>query len=128
MKKFSLKATLIGLATLIVLDSVGALLLAIALTGELSSEAMHALNGDMLFLVLRTFVGVVSIAIGGYVLAKIAKTAIYLNAAIVGVLSLVLTVLSYDGSLPAWFNIVGMLFPFPATLLGAYLAVRKDRA
>jgi len=126
MKNFSIKAILIGLVTLIVLDSVGAVLLAVALAGGLNGEAMQALNGDTLFLTLRTLVGVVSIIFGGFVLAKIAKTSIYLNAAIVGVLSLALTILSYDGSLPAWFNIIGLLFPFPSALLGAYFVERRN--
>lgn len=127
MKNFNIKAILIGLVTLIVLDGVSAVLLAAALAGGFDGEAMRALNGGTLFLILRTLVGVLSIMVGGYVLAKIAKTSIYLNAAIAGAVSLLLTVLSYDGSLPAWFNIVGFIFPFPATLLGAYFVARVSQ-
>jgi len=126
MKKIRIKAILIGLITLIVLDSLGEALLTVAFTGGLRGDAVRAVYGEPMFLMLRTLVGVLSIIVGGYILAKIAKVAIYLNAAIVGVLSLALTVLSYDGNLPAWFSIVGLVFPFPATLLGAYFAKRKN--
>ena len=125
MKKLSFKATLAGLVTLIVLDSLGEALLTVAFTGGLSGDAVRAVSGDTMFLMLRTLVGVLSIVVGGYVLAKLAKTSIYFSAAIVGILSLVLAALSYDVSLPAWFTIIGLLFPLPATLLGAYFAKRK---
>lgn len=112
---------MLGLVTLIVLDSVGAILLTVLFNESVTGDGVRELYSNNMFLIFRTVVGMISIAVGGYIVVKIVKSSLYLNAGIVGFLSLVLTILSYNGTLALWFNVVGFLFIFPAVFTGAFL-------
>jgi len=128
MKNISIKGILLGLVTLVLLDSIGAFALTMAFAGDLTETAVTELNTDTTFLILRSLVGVFSLIFGGFITAKVARHAVYINSGIVGVLSLMLTVLAYDASLPLWFNLFGFLFLMPAALTGGFIVYRKNES
>mgnify|MGYP000462587187 CR=1 FL=1 len=121
MKNISIKAVIIGVVSLLVIDSIGGMLLATLFGADLA-EGMPALYQDTTFLVLRTTLfGITPVVIAGYLTAKIAKRATYLNSGILGLISFILTLLVLNDSTPLWFNIANYLYQFPAGLLGGYV-------
>ena len=67
--------------------------------------------------------GTASTVVGGYLVARIARTIPYFNALAYGVLAVALSTLT-TGELPTWFRVVGIGLTVPASLLGAYFARR----
>ncbi len=123
MRHISPLGILAGMIALIVIDGI------LGDTGLplIFSDNSIAMHDNTLFLILRTLVGIIALIAGGYITAKIAKASYYLNAGVVGLLSVLITMLAYNGGYPLWFNIIGFLFLIPAALLGGHL-VKKGEA
>ncbi len=67
--------------------------------------------------------GTASTVVGGYLVARIARSIPYFNALAYGVLGMVLSTLT-TAELPAWFRVIGIGLTVPASLFGAYFARR----
>jgi hypothetical protein len=67
--------------------------------------------------------GTASTVVGGFLVARIARSIPYFNALAYGVLGVVLSTLT-TGELPTWFRVVGIGLTVPASLLGAYFGRR----
>lgn len=66
-------------------------------------------------------VGTLSIAIGGFVAAYLAKKGTLLNSGLVGALLVIIGALT-SNDLPSWINILEDVLAIPAALLGGYFA------
>ena len=126
-KKISIFGILAGLISLMIVDSMGGeFFLTLLFDGNPESPSIQQMYAtSTVFLILRTIVGVISLTAGGYVTTRIAKSTSYINATILGLISLGLTILAYNDSYPAWFNIIGFLFLIPAALYGAHMATKQ---
>lgn len=127
MKKVSIFGILAGLISLTIVDSMGGeVFLTLLFDGNLQSPSIQEMYAtSTVFLILRTIIGVIALTAGGYITTRIAKSASYINAAIVGLISLGLTILAYNDNYPAWFNIISFLFLIPAALYGAHMAGKQ---
>jgi uncharacterized membrane protein YjgN (DUF898 family) len=85
--------------------------------------AAVALAKDRGYLRAALILGTASTAVGGYLVARIARRIPYFNALAYGVLGMVLSTLT-TGELPLWFRVVGIGLTIPASLLGAYFCKR----
>ncbi|MBD0380701.1 hypothetical protein [Paenibacillus sedimenti] len=66
--------------------------------------------------------------LGGYVAAKVAKRAEVFNASIIGVIA---AAIGFDSMLtsrdiPLWYELIGFIVIIPISLLGGYLALKKN--
>ena len=91
------------------------------LTDQQMNEEIAALTHNRDFLLWSLILGTLSTIVAGYVAARIAKKEPYLNAGVVGVLSIVMGLIFF-GDHPLWFNVLGFLSIIPAALLGGHLA------
>ena len=85
--------------------------------------AAIALAKDPGYLRAALILGTASTVVGGFLVARIARSIPYFNALAYGVISMVLSTLT-TGELPAWFRVVGIGITVPASLLGAYFGKR----
>ncbi len=83
--------------------------------------AALAKNPDYLRAVL--ILGTASTVVGGFLVARIARSIPYFNALGYGVLGMTLSMLT-TGELPTWFRVLGIGLTVPASLLGAYFGKR----
>ncbi|HEX4970402.1 MAG TPA: hypothetical protein VJ299_12165 [Steroidobacteraceae bacterium] len=83
-------------------------------------EALAA-NSEYLRAVL--ILGTASTVLGGFLVARIARSIPYFNGLAYGVVAVVLNLLPTHG-LPTWFKVVGIGVTVPAALLGAYFGRR----
>jgi hypothetical protein len=67
--------------------------------------------------------GTASTVVGGYLVARIARSIPYFNALAYGVLGMLLSTLT-TAELPTWFKVIGIGLTVPASLFGAYFAKR----
>jgi hypothetical protein len=67
--------------------------------------------------------GTASTAVGGFLVARIARSIPYFNALAYGVVCLLLNMLA-PGEPPTWFIVVGLALTVPVALFGAYLGKR----
>ena len=125
MKSISIKAILLGLLALIVIGSIGEALLALVLAGELSNEITKAFHSDTLYLILRMLIGAMALVGAGVIVEKIAKKASLINSSILGVISVILTILLLGNAYPTWYLILSYLYQWPAALAGGYIVYRK---
>jgi drug/metabolite transporter (DMT)-like permease len=88
--------------------------------------AAIALTKDPAYLRAALILGAVSTVVGGFLVARIARSIPYFNALAYGVIGVVLGVLT-TGELPTWFRVVGIGLTVPASLLGAYFGKRPLR-
>src|SRR4249919_19204 len=134
MSRISIKAVLLGFGATLLLDVlVGATLLAILgdvfVEGKLekqTSDAVQATGSGLAFLWSSVVLGSVTTAVGGYVVARIARSYPYFNALALGLLGAVFGLLFWP-QYPLWFNLLGLLLVVPATLLGAHLRTVATR-
>jgi hypothetical protein len=67
-----------------------------------------------------------STVVGGYIAARVAKEAIYLNSGMFGVIGISIGLLVggeyLSGEYPLWFTVLGYISITPSALLGGYLA------
>lgn len=125
MKNISIKGILLGIVSLMILDTLGDVLLRLALVGEVTGEPVDALQSDTLFLILRMFVGAAALVGAGYITEKLAKTSNLVNSGIVGAISVVITVLVLEESYPVWYLILSYLYQFPSAVAGGYIFNRN---
>jgi len=85
--------------------------------------AAVALANDPGYLRAALLLGTASTVVGGFLVARIARSIPYFNALAYGVLGMVLSLLM-TGELPMWFRVVGIALTVPASLLGAYFGKR----
>ncbi len=90
---------------------------------EQMRAAALALAKDPGYLRAALILGTASTAVGGFLVARIARSIPYFNALAYGVLGMVLSTLT-TGELPTWFRVVGIGLTVPASLLGAHLGRR----
>jgi CBS domain containing-hemolysin-like protein len=83
--------------------------------------AALAANSEYLRAVL--ILGTASTVLGGFLVARIARSIPYFNGLAYGVVAVVLNLLPTQG-LPTWFKVVGIGLTVPAALLGAYFGKR----
>jgi hypothetical protein len=86
--------------------------------------AAVALASDPGYLRAALVLGTASTVVGGFLVARIARSIPYFNALAYAVLGMLLGALM-TGELPTWFRIVGIGLTIPASLLGAYLCKRS---
>ena len=127
MKNVSIKGILLGLVSLIVLDELGGILLTLALAGDISADIRTAIQSDTLFLILRMFVGAAALVGAGFISEKVAKSSGLINAGIIGIVSVILTVLVLDGTYPLWYLILSYLYQFPSALAGGYIYFKRNQ-
>jgi hypothetical protein len=96
-------------------------------TQEQVQAASLALNRNGDYLTAALVLGTASTVLGGYLVARMARSVPYFNALAFGVLGVVLALL-LSRDLPLWFMIVGFGLTLPAALFGAYLMKRSIRA
>ena len=80
-----------------------------------------AANGAYLRTVL--ILGTATTVVGGFMIARIARSLPYFNALAFGVVGVLLNVVPAS-QVPIWLQVVGVALTIPAALLGAYLARR----
>lgn len=85
--------------------------------------AAVALANDPGYLRAALILGTASTVVGGFLVARIARSIPYFNALAYGVLGMVLSALM-TGELPTWFRVLGIAVTVPASLLGAYFGRR----
>ena len=127
MKNVSIKGVLLGMVSLIVLDELGGILLTLALAGDISTDTRTAIQFDTLFLILRIFVGAAALVGAGFISEKIAKSTGLINSGLVGIVSVILTVLVLDGTYPLWYLVLSYLYPFPSALAGGYIYFKRNQ-
>ena len=125
MKHISIKAILLGLLALIILDEVGGKLLTWVMVGDLSIEIIKEIQSDTLFLILRMFVGAAALVGAGYIAEKIAKKTNLVNSGIIGVISVIITVLVLNDSYPIWYLVFSYLYQWPSAIAGGYIVNRR---
>ncbi|WP_286830775.1 MULTISPECIES: hypothetical protein [Kordiimonas] len=127
MKKVSIKAIVVGLLALLVLDSAGELLLVFTMSGGLDGDAIIAVKQTSAFLVWRSLVTIITLAVAGYFTAALSRGNSYVNAGIVGGIAILLTVLAIASvDMPLWYSVIALVSQLPFTLLGAYLFQQKQ--
>jgi hypothetical protein len=82
-----------------------------------------ALARDPGYLRAALILGTASTVVGGFLVARIARSIPFFNALAYGVLGMMLSTFS-TGELPTWFRLFGIGLTVPASLLGAYLGRR----
>src|SRR2546423_6042544 len=114
------KAVLVGL----VVDTVGSFICGIGLVllswfislSRVHSTRLQFSDADgqkALFLWISMLIGLLLTGIGGFVAAKLAKSAEFRNAAAMAILALVLSV-PFSFSLPVWYNSISFAMIIPS--------------
>ena len=85
--------------------------------------AAMTLARDPGYLRAALILGTASTVVGGFLVARIARSIPYFNALAYGGIGMVLSTLT-TSELPTWFRLVGIGLTVPASLLGAYLGRR----
>lgn len=127
MKNVSIKGILLGLVSLIVLDELGGILLTLALAGGISTDIRTAIQFDSLFLILRMFVGAAALVGAGFISEKVSKSSGLINSGIVGMVSVILTVLVLEDTYPLWYLFLSYLYQFPSALAGGYIYFKRNQ-
>jgi hypothetical protein len=127
MKNISIKGILLGLVSLIIIDELGGVLLTFVLAGDITTEIRKAIQSDTLFLILRMFVGAAALIAAGFISEKLAKSNGVINSAIIGLISVILTVLALGDAYPLWYLILSYLYQFPSALLGGYIYFKRNQ-
>jgi hypothetical protein len=87
---------------------------------KLAAEALMRNPG---YLRGALILGTASTVVGGFLVARMARSIPYFNALAYGVLGVALGFL-WSGDSPVWFRVVGIGVTVPAALLGAYFGRR----
>jgi hypothetical protein len=123
-KGIRIKGVVVAAVVVLAVDIVAGIGLTLMLgSRSLQSEkAVTALTTSTPFLLGSLILGTLSTVQGGFVAARIAKTRHYTNAAVIGAIGIILSVL-LAGEYPLWFDAVAFLLVLPAALLGGHLAI-----
>ena len=127
MKNISIKGILLGLVSFIIIDELGGVLLTLVLAGDITTDIRTAIQSDTLFLILRMFVGAAALVAAGFISEKLAKSNSLINAGILGLVSVILTVLVLGDTYPIWYLILSYLYQFPSALLGGYIYFKRNQ-
>ncbi|MFT5758292.1 MAG: hypothetical protein ACI9LM_003031 [Alteromonadaceae bacterium] len=127
MKNVSIKGILLGLVSLIVLDEFGGILLTLVLAGDISKDIIVAMQHDTLFLIFRMFVGAAALVGAGFISEKVAKSSGVINSVIIGIVSVILTVLVLGDTYPLWYLVLSYLYQFPSALAGGYIYFKRNQ-
>jgi hypothetical protein len=131
MARFSIKAIVIGvLANLALSLTLGVVVLFIwgrilVSRGKTQLEIAKDLPADPRFLVIALVIGLLSLAVGGFVAGRIAGANHLWHGAFVGGIALAISLLIGGGSHPAWFKTSSLFLEIPAAALGALLARKR---
>ncbi len=123
--KISTKAISIG----VLVDIGGSFVFAIIMYGLLAvqgipvTEIEHELNS---LLSVTVIIGFALTFLGGFVSARIAKSAEIIHAGIVGAIG-VLFGLLFWGSNALWLNMISLLLTIPVAMLGGYAAKSRGK-
>jgi len=130
MIKISIKGVILAIVVVLILDIIAGIVTG-AIFGSLSfkegmtmqqmNEAAVAVTHTTGFLLGIVVFETLSTILGGYIAAQVAKNNYYMNAAVIGVLGILLNALTCT-DYPLWFNSSVVLLVLPAALLGGYLA------
>jgi len=132
MKEISGKAVLIAIVLVMAADlAIGLGLLVVLGSGTFRSgmsdqellEWLDAVTLGTPNLLATALLGTLSTVMGGYVAARLAKRAPYLNASMVAALGVLIGVATAK-DYPLWFNLVGFGLVLPAALPGGHIAAR----
>jgi hypothetical protein len=88
---------------------------------NMSEEDLIALGSTTSVLLSSILFNALSTVVGGYIAARVAKEATYLNAGMIGVIVIVAGLL-FGGEHPLWFTVLAYISIPPSALLGGYLA------
>ena len=124
MSKISIKAVLLGCLVALGIDIFSGLAFIPLFAENMSEKALNTLGTETGPLLFCLILGALSTFLGGYIAAKAAKTAPYLNSGIVGLAGLAIGIL-LGSKTPLWFNLVAYASVIPAALLGGYFASIK---
>jgi hypothetical protein len=136
MIKISIKGVILAIVVVLILDTIaGMVTMAIfvshsvkeGMTKQQMNEAVVAVTLSTDFLLVSIIFGTLSTILGGYIAAQVAKNNYYMNAAVIGVLGMVLGALTAT-DYPPWFSLLGFLLVLPAALLGGHLARPRVQA
>ncbi len=130
MRRISFKGIIIGAVVSVVIVTIGVLILATVNINKLAQKGLsnqqiteqlksHAYDNDMLFIIF--VICTIATVLGGYTAARIAKTSIYYNSGLLGIIGIILG-LFFIGQNPIWFDALGLLTIVPVSLFGGYLA------
>lgn len=130
-RNLDIRAVLLATLAVFGIDFITGLVLFNAFAGaqvaNASEDQMRAVAAALArspgYLRAALILGTASTIVGGYLVARIARTIPYFNALAYGVLGVVLSTLT-TGELPTWFRVVGIGLTIPASLFGAYFGRR----
>jgi hypothetical protein len=132
MRSLDLRAIVLATLAVIGLDFLVNSVLVSAYAGEQITSAaddaarkavLDALLANPEYLRAVLMLGTASTALGGFLVARIARSIPYFNGLAYGVVALVLNLWPTPG-LPTWFRVIGIGLTLPAALLGAYFGRR----
>ena len=112
MIKISIKGVILGIVVALILDIIAAFVMGAIVGVSLFKEGMtqQQLKEAVVAVILSTgfllgsgIFGMLSTILGGYIAARVAKNNYYMNAAVIGVLGIVLNALT-GTDYPLWFN------------------------
>ena len=124
MNKLSIKGIILGALAVFVIDVISGIAMIPIFAESMSEESLMLLQTETGPLLYSLFLGTISTIIGGYIAARYAKEALYLNAGIIGLFGIVIGLL-INSEFPLWFNIIGYTTVVPAALIGGYFATTR---
>jgi hypothetical protein len=136
MRSISIKGLIFAIVITLLLDTVSGIGLTIALGGTSTSEGMTdqqiidavaVLTHSTAYLAGSLVLGTLSTVVGGFIVARVAKKAPYQNAGIFAVFGMIFG-LYFAADFPFWFNAIGFVLVMPASLLGGWLGIGKERS
>jgi hypothetical protein len=131
MKDISIKGLVVAAVVALALDFAWSAALLFHISGATADEAavaaaMETLLQDDTYLAISLVLGLLTTLLGGYIVARIARTAKVFNAMLFGCIGIVLNVFT-AADLPLWFNLLNFLLLIPAAVFGAALSIPKVR-
>lgn len=124
MENVSIKGLVIAIVITLIFDMIIGVVGLTIFAGEMTEEAMLAIEKQTNFLLYALVAGILSTTLGGYVSARYGVLAPYKNSAVFGVIGVLFSLLlaTFD---PMWFDIFGFLTVIPAAMFGGYLVAIK---
>lgn len=129
MKRVSIKGIVIGVFCDLFLSIIFGFWLIIAFADQslinLHPERLEAellkLGNSNSYLITCLVLGLLITVFSGYIAARIAAKAQYINSGIIGLAGMVVGIFMANGQ-PLWFDVISFLSTVPAALLGGYFA------
>lgn len=133
MTRISIKALLIAVPLMLALDTIGGILLLSLFAGDQLQEGLSAdqINDAILaitisdgYLFCSLIFGSLTTLFGAYLAASIAKTYPYFNAAVFGLIAVMLGFMLASET-PFWYSALAYSSTLPVALCGGHLAKRR---